>query len=69
MQRTANDAVNYQNLLNTANERFNTLMNDLTATRNDLLRRTNMLTQARNDEADERRVWWLRSQFSKSRKT
>ena len=46
MQRTANDAVNYRNLLNTANEWVNTLMNDLTATRNDLLRRTNMLTQA-----------------------
>ena len=38
MQRTANDAINYRNLLNIANERINTLMVEIANLRNDSLR-------------------------------
>jgi hypothetical protein len=56
MQRTTQDALNNRNLLNTANGRFNTLMNDLTNARNDILRREQMMTQAWRDERRERQL-------------
>ena len=50
MNRIGNDAPHYHGLLLTANGRINTLMNDLANTRNDLLRREQMVTQAWMDE-------------------
>ena len=46
MQRHVQDAINSQNLLNTANKQINDIVN----TRNDLLRRDQMMTQALTDE-------------------
>ena len=46
MQKHVQDAINSQNLLNTANRQINDIVN----TRNDLLRRDQMMTQALTDE-------------------
>ena len=56
MQRHVQDVINLQGLLNTANRWINNLMNDLTNTRNDLLRREQMMTQAWRDERRERHL-------------
>ncbi len=53
MQRHAQDAINLQGLLNTANRWINNPMNDLANTRNDCLRRNQLLTLANNNEVDE----------------
>src|SRR6266542_1603216 len=66
MQRHAQDAINSLGLLHTANGRINNLMNDLANTRNDCLRRTQLLTLAYNNEVDERRRWW---QIAQERQT
>src|SRR6266498_3868048 len=66
MQRHAQDAINSLGLLNTANGRINNLMNELANTRNDCLRRNQLLTLAYNNEADERRRWW---QIAQERQT
>ena len=46
MRRTAQDAVNLQGLLNTANTRINGLMAEIANLRNDSLRREQMMDQA-----------------------
>jgi hypothetical protein len=46
MQRHVQDVINLQNLLNTANKQINDIVN----TRNDLLRRDQMMTQALTDK-------------------
>src|SRR6266542_6737728 len=66
MQRYAQDAINSLDLLHTANERINNLMNDLANTRNDCLRRNQLLTLAYNNEVDERHRWW---QIAQERQT
>src|SRR6266496_5423099 len=66
MQRHAQNAINSLGLLHTANERINNLMNDLANTRNDCLRRNQLLTLAYNNEVDERRRWW---QIAQERQT
>ena len=43
MQRHAQNAINTQGLLNTANRRIYNIMNELTNTRNDLFQREQML--------------------------
>ena len=58
MQRHAQDAINLQDLLNTANGRINNLMNDLANTRNNCLQRNQLLTLAYNNEVDERCRWY-----------
>ena len=50
MDRVANNALHYQGLLIITNERINNLMNDLANTRNECLRRNQMMTQALRDE-------------------
>src|SRR5215216_3566503 len=67
MQRVANEALHYQGLLNMANGQVNNLMNDMANVRNECLRRAQLLTLAYNNEADERRVWWLRTQRAERR--
>ena len=62
MQRISNEALHYQGLLNMANGQVNNLMNDIVNIRNECLRRAQLLTLAYNNEANERRVWWLRTQ-------
>src|SRR6266542_5986402 len=66
MQRHAQDAINSLGLLHTANGRINNLMNDLANTRNDCLRRNQLLTLAYNNEVDERHRWW---QIAQERQT
>src|SRR5215216_3419598 len=67
MQRVSNEALHYQGLLNMANGQVNNLMNDMANVRNECLRRAQLLTLAYNNEADERRVWWLRTQRAERR--
>src|SRR5688572_23495959 len=45
-----------------ANGQINNLMNDMANIRNECLRRAQLLTLAYNNEADERWVWWLKTQ-------
>ncbi len=58
MQRHAQDAINLQGLLNTANGWINNLMNDLANTRNDCLRRNQLLTLVYNNEANKHYHWY-----------
>ena len=66
MQRHAQDAINMQGLYRLANDRINGLRNDLTTTRNQCLRRAQLLTLAYNNEVNERRRWW---QIAQDRQT
>jgi hypothetical protein len=50
-----------------ANGQVNNLMNDMANVRNECLRRAQLLTLAYNNETDERRVWWLRTQRAERR--
>src|SRR2546429_5069287 len=56
MRRTAQDAVNLQGLLNTANTRINGLMAEIANLRNDSLRREQMMDQAWRDERRVRQL-------------
>ena len=58
MQRHAQNAINTQGLLNTANRQIYNIMNELTNTRNDLFQREQMLIQLYRNEVDARREWW-----------
>ena len=58
MQRHAQNAINTQGLLNTANRQIYNIMNELTNTRNDLFQREQMLIRLYRNEVDARREWW-----------
>ena len=52
MQRYAQNAINTQGLLNTANRQIYNIMNKLTNTRNDLFQKEQMLIQLYRNEVD-----------------
>jgi hypothetical protein len=58
MQRVANEARQNRDLLYRANRRINNLMNDIGNTRDDLLRREQMMTQVLRDKRQARRHWY-----------
>src|ERR1700741_3563644 len=56
MRTTAEEAVNYQNLLHNANTRINGLMTEITNLRTDFLRREQLITNAWRDERRARQL-------------